>query len=122
MIGIGTKATDTSSYLCSYQGKEELEWGNTSSNGRALILSVFKNFGFNVAWRWSDTYFWQATFGDGDVPSFHTLDAQLSYSIPKLKSVIKVGGTNLLGDDYFTAIGTGFIGSMYYASIVINNL
>lgn len=93
--------------------KVKVSFGNTD---------VFKNFGFNVAWRWSDTYFWQATFGDGDVPSFHTLDAQLSYSIPKLKSVIKVGGTNLLGDDYFTAIGTGFIGSMYYASIVINNL
>ena len=93
--------------------KVKVSFGNTE---------VFKNFGFNVAWRWSDTYFWQATFGDGDVPSFHTLDAQLSYSIPKLKSVIKVGGTNLLGDDYFTAIGTGFIGSMYYASIVINNL
>ncbi|WP_250433390.1 TonB-dependent receptor [Hanstruepera flava] len=93
--------------------KVKVSFGNTN---------VFKNFGFNTAWRWSDTYFWQATFGDGQVPSYNTFDAQLSYTIPKLKSVIKVGGTNLLGDDYFTAIGTGFIGSMYYASIVINNL
>lgn len=93
--------------------KVKVMFGNTQA---------FKNFGFNVAWRWSDTYFWEAAFGDGQIPSFHTLDAQLSYTIPKLKSVIKVGGTNLLGDDYYTAIGTGFIGTMYYASIVINNL
>ncbi|WP_104735266.1 TonB-dependent receptor [Hanstruepera ponticola] len=93
--------------------KVKLSFGNTD---------LFKNFGFNVAWRWSDAYFWQATFGDGDIPAYHTLDAQLSYTIPKLKSVIKVGATNMLGDEYFTAIGTGYIGSMYYASIVINNL
>jgi iron complex outermembrane receptor protein len=93
--------------------KVKASFGNTE---------VFKNFGFNLAWRWSDSYFWQATFGDGDVPSYHTVDAQLSYSLPKFKSLIKIGATNVLGDEYFTAIGTGNIGSIYYASIVINNL
>ena len=93
--------------------KVKVSFGNTD---------LFKNFGFNVAWRWSDTYYWEATFGDGDIPAYHTLDAQLSYTIPKLKSLIKVGATNIMGDEYFTAIGTGYIGSMYYASLVINNL
>ncbi|MBT8254737.1 MAG: TonB-dependent receptor, partial [Bacteroidia bacterium] len=93
--------------------KVKASFGNTE---------LFENFGFKASWRWSDTYFWQAAFGDGDVPAFHVLDAQINYSIPKLKSTIKLGATNLLGDEYFTAFGTGFIGSMYYASIVINNL
>ncbi|MCB0457702.1 MAG: TonB-dependent receptor [Flavobacteriaceae bacterium] len=84
---------------------------------------LFKNFGFNVAWRWSDTYEWEASFGDGQVPAFHVLDAQLSYKAPKfLKSQFKVGATNVLGDEYFTAFGTGNIGSMYYVSWTINNL
>ena len=83
---------------------------------------LFKNFGFNIAYRFSDDYFWEATFGNGIVPEFHTLDAQVNYKIPSLKSTIKVGATNLLGDEYFTAFGTGFIGSMYYASLTINNL
>ena len=83
---------------------------------------LFKNFGFNVAWRWSDTYFWQATFGDGDIPSFNVLDAQINLRVPSLKSTFKAGATNLLGDDYFTAFGTGFIGSQYYVSWTINNL
>jgi hypothetical protein len=83
---------------------------------------LFKNFGFNLAYRFSDDYFWEATFGNGVVPEFHTLDAQINYKIPSLKTTIKVGGTNLTGQEYFTAFGTGFIGSMYYASLTINNL
>ena len=84
---------------------------------------LFKNFGFNVAWRWSDTYEWEASFGDGQVPAFHVLDAQFNYRVPNfLKSQFKVGATNLLMDEYFTAFGTGFIGSMYYVSWTINNL
>ena len=83
---------------------------------------LFRNFGFNVAWRWSDNYFWEASFGDGDVPSFNVLDAQVNFRIPSLKSTIKAGATNLLQDEYFTAFGTGFIGSQYYVSLTINNL
>ncbi|MGB1309218.1 MAG: hypothetical protein ACPG6B_09925, partial [Oceanihabitans sp.] len=83
---------------------------------------LFKNFGFNVSYRFSDDYFWQATFGDGVVPEFHTFDAQINYRIPKLKSTFKLGGTNLTGKEYFTAYGTGHIGSMYYIGWTINNL
>ncbi|MBT8303713.1 MAG: TonB-dependent receptor [Bacteroidia bacterium] len=83
---------------------------------------LFENFGFNVAYRFSDDYYWEATFGNGVVPEFNVFDAQINYRIPSLKSVIKVGGTNLGGKEYFTAFGTGMIGSMYYASITINNL
>ncbi len=93
--------------------KVKASFGNTS---------VFDNFGFNVSWRWTDEYFWQAAFGDGNVPSFHTLDAQINLRVPSLKSTLKAGATNILGDEYFTAFGTGFIGSMYYVSLVINNL
>lgn len=93
--------------------KVKASFGNTD---------LFKNFGFNVAWRWSDSYFWEASFGDGAVPAFHVIDAQLSYKLTKLKSVFKVGATNLLQDEYFTAFGTGFIGSQYYVQWTINNL
>jgi outer membrane receptor protein involved in Fe transport len=83
---------------------------------------LFKNFGFNLAYRFSDDYYWQATFGDGLIPEFHTLDAQVNLKIPVIKSSFKLGATNLLGDEYFTAFGTGHIGSMYYLSWTINNL
>ena len=83
---------------------------------------LFKNFGFNVAYRFSDDYFWEATFGNGVVPEFHNVDAQINLRVPSLKSTFKVGGTNITGKEYFTAFGTGNIGSMYYVSWTINNL
>ncbi|WP_100611156.1 TonB-dependent receptor [Confluentibacter lentus] len=83
---------------------------------------LFKNFGFNVSYRFSDDYFWEGTFGDGVVPEFHVVDAQINLVVPSLKSIFKVGATNLGGKEYYTAFGTGFIGSMYYASWTINNL
>ena len=83
---------------------------------------LFENFGFNVAWRWSDNYVWEASFLTADVPAYHVLDAQVNLRIPSLKSSLKAGATNLLGDEYFTAAGTGRIGSQYYVSWTINNL
>jgi hypothetical protein len=83
---------------------------------------LFENFGFNLSWRWSDNYFWEAGFGDGEIPAFNVIDAQVNYRIPKYKSTIKLGATNLLQDEYYTAFGTGFIGSQYYLSLTINNL
>ncbi|MEW7289804.1 TonB-dependent receptor [Aquimarina sp. 2304DJ70-9] len=83
---------------------------------------LFKNFGFNTSFRWSDDYFWEASFGNGDVPSFSVFDAQVNYKIPKLKTTLKAGATNIGGDEYFTAFGTGFIGSQYYIGLSINNL
>ncbi|TMM59276.1 TonB-dependent receptor [Maribacter algarum] len=92
--------------------KVKASFGNTE---------LFKNFGFNVNYRWSDDYEWQSTFQNGPIPSFSVLDAQLNYSVPSIKSVFKLGGSNLLGEEYFTAVGTGLIGSMYYLSWTINN-
>lgn len=83
---------------------------------------LFKNFGFNVSYRFSDDYFWEATFADGVVPEYHVVDAQISLIVPSMKSTFKLGGTNLTGKEYTTAYGTGFIGSMYYLSWTINNL
>ncbi len=84
--------------------------------------NLFKNFGFNTSYRWSDEYFWEASFGNGTVPSFSVIDAQINYKIPVLKTVLKAGATNIGGDEYFTALGTGFIGSQYYIGLTINNL
>ena len=90
-----------------------------ASFGKTELL---KNVGFNVSWRWSDNYFWESSFGDGEVPAFHVLDAQINFRVPSFKSTFKLGATNLLQDEYFTAFGTGFIGSQYYLSWTINNL
>jgi iron complex outermembrane recepter protein len=92
--------------------KFKASFGNTA---------LFENFGFNVAYRFSDDYYWEASFGNGVVEEFHTVDAQINYSVPSIKSTFKAGATNLLGTEYNTAFGTGNIGSMYFLSWTINN-
>ncbi len=81
---------------------------------------LFENFGFNVNWRWNDTYLWQSTFADGIIPARHLVDAQINYTIPKWKSTIKLGGANILGHQYVSAPGAGQIGSQYFISWTIN--
>ncbi|WP_025742785.1 TonB-dependent receptor [Aquimarina pacifica] len=84
--------------------------------------NLFENFGFNINARWSDAFFWEADFGDGEIPSYTVIDAQINYKIPSLKTSLKAGATNLGGDEYISAIGSGFIGSQYYIGLIINNL
>ena len=82
---------------------------------------LFKNFGFNVNYRWQDSFLWESSFYDGMVAARSVVDAQVNYAIPSLKSIIKLGGANLCGREYFSAPGVGATGSQYYLSWTINN-
>lgn len=78
--------------------------------------NVVKNIGFNLNVRWSDAYLWQSTFQDAVLPARTNVDAQVSFALPKLKSKVKIGGVNVGGNEYFSAPGTGAVGSQYYLS------
>ncbi|MAD97494.1 MAG: hypothetical protein CMB99_09240 [Flavobacteriaceae bacterium] len=82
---------------------------------------LFENFGFNFNARWQNEFLWESTFHDGMVDARTVLDMQVNYRIPSLKSVIKLGGSNLTGEEFFSAPGVGAIGSQYYLSWTINN-
>jgi len=92
--------------------KVKLQFGKTE---------VFKNFGFNVNVRWQDEYYWESTFHDSMIDARTVIDAQVNYSIPKWNSIVKLGGANLGGKEYFSAPGVGAIGSQYFLSWTINN-
>ena len=75
---------------------------------------------FNITYRWQDTYFYNGDFANGQVPPINTLDGQFSYRFPKIKSVVKIGGTNLLNQYYVNAIGNAQVGGLYYVGIGYN--
>jgi outer membrane receptor protein involved in Fe transport len=83
---------------------------------------VAKGIGFNIQWRWQDDVYWEGTFGTGDVPSFSVVDAQLSYKLPAIKSMLKLGASNLLNDYYTSAFGNPNVGGLYYISFAYNVL
>lgn len=84
--------------------------------------NLFENFGFGINARWSDEYLWQASITNALVPARTLVDAQINYTVPSIKSNFKVGASNIGGDEYITAPGSGSIGSQYFISWTINNL
>ena len=54
------------------------------------------------------------------ISSATVIDAQINYSLPKLKSVLKLGAANLGGKEYQQVLGAGLIGQQVFASLTIN--
>ncbi|NTS42242.1 TonB-dependent receptor [Flavisolibacter sp. BT320] len=73
-------------------------------------------FGANVSWRWQEAFFYENDFTQGDLPAFHTVDAAVNYKLPRIKSLLKLGASNLLNQYYRTALGNPSIGGLYYLS------
>ena len=84
---------------------------------------LFKNrLGFSANLHYQDDFVYEGTFAVGKVNSFNTIDAVLTYKVPSIKSMIKVGGTNILNHYYQTAFGSPSIGGLYYVSFAYNIL
>lgn len=79
-----------------------------------------KRIGFNVTWRWQDSFYYESDFTNGQVNAIHTLDAQISYKVPAAKSVFKIGANNLLNEYYTNGVGNAVIGGLYYVSFGYN--
>jgi outer membrane receptor protein involved in Fe transport len=77
-------------------------------------------YGFNLVYRTVSDFFYEGTFGTGQMPGYKTLDGQISYKFPAIKSMVKVGGTNLLNKYYRTGWGNPSIGGLYYVSFAYN--
>jgi iron complex outermembrane recepter protein len=96
--------------------KSNLSFGNRS---------VVKNLGFNVTHRWQEAFEWVGSFNSlipGEIPSFHMIDAQISYKVKSMKSIVKVGGSNITNNRVATVFGSPQLGGLYYVSITFDEL
>lgn len=82
--------------------------------------ALTKTIGYNLQYRWQQKFMWNSTFGSGEVPAFSTLDAQVSFKIPSINSIVKFGGSNILNKYYRTSFGNPLVGAIYYTSISFN--
>lgn len=98
---------------------------NTPENKFNVTFSnrkVTNNLGFSVAYRWQDSFLWESSFAQGTVPSIGTVDAQVSYRMKELKSIVKLGGSNLTNERYILNYGGPTIGAIYYISVTFDQL
>ena len=78
--------------------------------------------GFNVVYHWQDAFTWDGELANGPVHAFTSLDAQVNYKFPKIRSMVKLGATNLLNHYYKNGYANPEIGGLYYVSIAYNVL
>lgn len=113
------KKPDPNKFLTEFntpEHKMNLSFGNRK---------VTDKLGFNVNWRWQTDFEWQSSFtipANGIVPAYSNLDAQVTYKLSGLKSMLKIGGSNILNQRYIQSLGGPTIGSIYYVSITFDEL
>jgi iron complex outermembrane recepter protein len=92
-----------------------------------LVLSnpkVTKNFGFNIAYRWTDKMWVEqgGTQGDIILPSWQTIDVSVMYKLPKIHTNVKLGASNLANKYYAQGYALAQIGGMYYISLNFDDM
>ena len=95
------------------------DWATNLSFGNREIV---KNIGFNVVWRWQNSFLWESPLVTGDISAYSTIDAQVTFRIPKAKANIKVGGSDIFNHRYLQYAGGPTIGGLYYVAITLDNL
>lgn len=105
------------------EGPDFLANFNTPKNKFSIGIGnrkLAKNLGFNVNYRWQYKFQWQSTYGVWEVPEYGLVDAQVNYKISSIKTIVKIGGTNIGGGDYRTNLGAPFVGQTYYISLTFD--
>jgi len=82
--------------------------------------NICGKYGFNVGFHWQSSVKYESSFINGRVPAYGTLDAQVSMKFPEIRSLIKMGGTNILNHYYTTAMANPQVGALYYISFGYN--
>ncbi len=88
--------------------------------------------GYAVAFKAQDSFVWEG-FGQPTevgvdlytntiVPAIRNIDVQANYKFTGIKSIVKVGATNLFGKPYIQAFGSPAVGSTYYVSLTFDEL
>jgi outer membrane receptor protein involved in Fe transport len=80
---------------------------------------IWKGLGFGMNFKWVSKYNWESTFGDGSVPSYHTLDMQVNYEFPRWFT-LQVGGSNIYNNKHIEAYGSPKIGALVYTSMTFD--
>lgn len=95
------------------------DWSTNITFGNREIV---KNLGFSVAYRWQNSFLWESPLVTGAVAAINTLDAQVTYRLPKLQSTVKIGGANILNNNYIQYAGGPTLGALYYVAITVDGL
>lgn len=96
---------------------------NLGVSGRDIVFKIgnttIKNVGFNVNYKWVEGFLFEGSPQfTGEIPTYDMVDAQVNYKWTKLKTVFKLGASNILNQKNFQTYGGPRIGRMAYFSVL----
>lgn len=81
-------------------------------------VKTLKNYGFNMNFKWVEGFLFEGSPQfSGNIPSYYLLDMQVSRNIPKWKSTLKIGASNITNNQVVQVYGGPAIGRMAYISL-----
>jgi outer membrane receptor protein involved in Fe transport len=95
------------------------DWTTNLSFGNRAIS---RNVGFNIVWKWQNSFLWESPLVTGAIAAINNVDAQFTIRVPKVKSTIKLGGTNIFNNRNIQYAGGPTIGALYYVAITVDGL
>lgn len=75
-----------------------------------------------MVWKWQTTFQWESPLANGNVPAYHNIDAQVSLAMPKIKTRLKVGGSNIFNNRYIQYAAGPTIGGLYYVALTVDGI
>jgi len=95
------------------------DWTTNVSFGNRAIT---RNVGFNIVWKWQNSFLWESPLVTGNIGAINNVDAQITLRIPLYKATIKLGGTDVLNNRNIQYAGGPTIGALYYVAITLDGL
>ena len=87
---------------------------NFSLDGQAFD----KALSYNINYRWAESFVYESTFATGAVPVSRVVDAQAGYTVPRLKTTLQAGVSNLFDAPNFQVYGAPSIGRLGYVGLL----
>lgn len=92
---------------------------NLGLSGRNLKISSLKDFGFNVNYKWVQSFIFEGSPQfTGLIPSYGLVDGQINTTFKSINTTFKLGASNILNNKIYQTYGGPRIGRMAYASLI----
>ena len=79
-----------------------------------------RSFGYRVNYHWAQAHRYESSFAAGFLQAYQSLDAQIHYALPKLKTTVEVGGSNLANSNNVQVYGGPQVGQFVYAGLSVS--
>jgi iron complex outermembrane receptor protein len=81
--------------------------------------TLAKKFSYSANYRWAQGFLFESPFAAGQLRNYASLDGQLNYALPKLGTVLQVGGSNLTNANNVQVYGGPQVGRLMYAGLSV---